>query len=144
MNRININNLFPSSTTSITGNSYKPLDINSLFHPEEQRFDSKVNFSIEKLINVREEKKNKIRKKYKKIFTLCLNKITVVNNLNKTDIIYDIPDAIFRCPDYNQLDCMDFLQSRLRRLYMDTLTLSNRSIFISWLNIEDNRNMGEK
>ena len=42
-----------------------------------------MNFNLERLIKLREERKNKVLTQYEKVFGFCLNKITLANNLNK-------------------------------------------------------------
>lgn len=134
MNNININNLF-----SVT-NTNKELDVHSLYHTNENIVkNNTIDFNIDNLINERAEKKQKVIEQYKKLFHICLKKIKMANKLNKTDIIYDIPDAIYMYPDYSIHDCMEYINSRLHKLYMETCILSYKSIFITWINIEYNK-----
>ena len=76
---------------------------------------------------------------YKKIYNICLNKIDTANSMRKTDIIFEIPRLIFRCPEYDPFECLNYLEKKLRNLDMDTLRMSGLFIFISWQNIKKNR-----
>ena len=71
---------------------------------------------------------------------MCLNKIDLANSIHKIDIIYEIPASVYRCVEYESVECLAYLEERLRKLYMDTLILSGTSIFISWSNVEGNKN----
>jgi hypothetical protein len=132
MDRISINNLFPSP------NDCKPLDLDNLSNNQESKTKNKINFNIDKLIKLREERKKRIFIQYEKIFHICLNKITMANNLNKTEILYEIPDAIYGHFDYSVNDCMEYVYSKLKNMKLDTLILNEKSIYISWLNLEEN------
>jgi hypothetical protein len=141
MENININNLF--RTNKFSSND-KPLDVNSLCiqnNNENNENNNKTEFSIDNLLSHKEERKRKVKDKYRYIYNVVLKKIKNVNKINDTtDIIYDVPEIIFGIKDYRSDDCIEYIQTKLRNLYyMDTLKLSNKSIFISWKNIEDNR-----
>lgn len=133
MDRISINNLF--STT----NDFEPLDVHNLFNTKEQMVKNKINFNIDRLIKLREERKKKILVQYEKIFNMCLNKINMANELNKTEIIYDVPEGLYGHFDYNSLDCLNYIEKKIRDMHLDTLILNNKTIFISWLNLEENK-----
>jgi hypothetical protein len=131
MDRISVSNLFPST------NDFRPLDVNNLYNTREQKTKNKLNFNIDKLIKIREERKKKIIVQYEKIFNICLNKITLANRLNKTEVIYEIPDAIYGHLEYNIVDCIAYVNSKLEQLHFDTL-IFGKVIYISWLDLEKN------
>lgn len=135
MDKININNLFPSNKPI---NQNTPLDVNTIYNQ-----DRKINnrFSVDSLLKRKEDRKRKTIENYRKVYHMVLNKISTVNKINDTtELIYDVPEAIFGCKDYNSTDCLEYVENKLRNLYhMDTLKLTNKSIFISWKHIEDNR-----
>lgn len=131
MDQISIGNLFPSSS------DFKPLDVYSLYHTKEQKVQNQLSFNIDRLVKLREEKKNKIFIHYDKIFNMCLNRITRANNLYKTEVLFDIPEGIYGQNDYNPLQCVEHIQKKLNDMGLDTLIL-NKSIYISWLNLGDN------
>ena len=135
MDKINLNNLFPGSVNR----SRKPLNVYSLYNNKKSITENNIDFNINNFIAKKEEKKKKLEEIYKKVFRMCLKKINTANKIDQVDIIYDVPDNIFRNPDYDTYECLQFLQKRLRKLFLDALILSNKSIFISWINIESNR-----
>jgi hypothetical protein len=134
MDNININNLFPLSNSRSSVD--KPLDVTSLYN-----FDRPQNIELE--ANVK-EKKRIIHNRYRKITDMCLNKIKSANKINKTDIVFNIPLTVFGCHEYNSDECLDYMEYKLRKLYMDTYILSKTAIFVSWLNIENNMKDSKK
>lgn len=129
MDKISVSNLFPSTR------EFEPLNVNNLYNTGEQKSKNKLNFNIDKLIKLREERKKKIFVQYNKIFNICLNKITLANSLNKTEVTYDIPEAIYGHLDYNVVDCIAFVNEQLENMHFETL-IFGKTIYISWLNIE--------
>jgi hypothetical protein len=141
MNKINIDNLFNNTGKE---EQYRPLDVYSLYNPQKNLEDKEINFSVDRLINHRKEKKNRVIDEYKKIFRMCLKKVDVANKLNTYDIVYEIPIAIYRCNEYRPKDCLNFIEERLKKLFLDTCVISDYSVFISWKNIEKNKGEIEK
>lgn len=139
MDKISINNLFPST------NDFQPLDVNTLCNPQENKIKNKINFNIDRLIKLREERKQKIFIQYDKIFNMCLNKINLANNLNKTETMYEVPEVIYGYFDYNSFACLHYIEDKLRNMNMDTILYNEKTIYISWLNLEENiKNSKEK
>lgn len=136
MDKLSITNLFPNYK-----HEQNSLDVKNLVNPEENKIINKTKYNIDKLINTREEREREILIIYDKITGMCLDRIFAVNKIGGTDVIYDIPVSIFNNYNYkyNKMHCLEYLQKKLRNMYMDTLIISNSSIFISWLNIKENR-----
>ena len=149
MYNINICNLFPASYSGT--DSHSPLDVRTLYDFN-KKCSLKINddnrkpveFNVESLINVRKEKKRMTHNKYKKITDVCLNKIKNANKINQTDIIFNVPLTVFGCNEYNTWNCLDYMEYKLRKLHMDTYVMSETTIFISWLNIENNMKNSHK
>lgn len=129
MDRINIDNLFPADS------NHKPLDVYTLYNEFENKNNNKNDFDVNKLSTPHEERKKKILLEYYKIYNMCLKKIVSANNLKKTDLIYTLPLSQFNWKEFSLIDCLSFIENRLRRQDFDTLVLSDTSIFISWLKI---------
>ena len=129
MDRISINNLFPSS------NNFQPLDVNSLYNVNEQRTKNKITFNIDKLVSLREERKKKVFVQYEKIFNMCLNKINLANGLNKNELVYYVPEAVYGYFDYNSINCLEYIEDKLRKMKLETLILDNTSLYVSWENL---------
>lgn len=146
MNGININNLFPSLNGASTTNH--PIDIRTLYSSSRQTPSTIENsykqvnsFDLHKMLETPKIKQEQANAFYKKRFDMILNKIGNAHNFNMTSIICDVPPIVFRCPMYNPQACLDYIEDRLRKLYMDTLILGDRSVFISWVNIEENEKL---
>ena len=75
MDKISISNLFPSTY------DFQPLDVDNLYNTQDQKTKNKINFNIDRLVKLREERKSKILIQYEKVFNICLNKINLANNL---------------------------------------------------------------
>lgn len=131
MDKISINNIFSSN------NDFKPLDVNSLFDIPDNKERNKINFNIDKLIKLREDRKKKILVQYEKVYNICLNKIDTANNFNKTNVIYEIPEGMYGHSDYNVLDCVTYVNNKLQEMNLDTFIIG-KTIYISWLNLADN------
>ncbi len=156
MNNISINNIFSPGSG---GNEFRPLDVNNLsgemsgvgessdaysalpglagikFPGDEKHHKG---FNLERLIHLREERRVKILAQYEKIYNMVLNKITLANNLNKTELVYEVPDVVFGHYDYNSLDCINYIDIGLKKMFIDTIVLSDKTIYISWLNLDKN------
>lgn len=110
-------------------------------YPQNLKTENRPSIDMNKIIRENNEKKEKIKKIYKKMLSQCYTEITDANKNDLTDIIYDIPQFIYTEPNYNCRDCIEFIQSKLMKMMIDTYILSERSIFISWHNIELNKKM---
>lgn len=133
MDRISVSNLFPATR------NFEPLNVNNLYNTRDQKTKNKLTFNIDKLIKLREERKQKIFAQYDKIFNICLNKITLANSLNKTEVTYDVPEAVYGHLDYNIIDCIAYINEKLEQMHFDTL-IFEKIIYVSWLNLEENKN----
>lgn len=127
MDKISVSNLFPT-------NKFRPLDVNSLYNTRKQKEENSNNFNIDRLIKLREEKKKKIIEEYEKIYKMCLNKITLANNLGNTEVIYEVPDAVYGKLEYNIVDCIAYIINKLDEMKLDTM-IFQKSIYISWLDL---------
>ena len=149
MNGLSINNLFPTSKVE---HSNQPISVSSLYGASEhtpkldQLSNSRQianNFDLNKLLTAKQNKQDKAVSHYKKRFNMILNRIGSAHSFQKSSIICDVPDRVFRCVGYTAQGCIEFIENRLRRLYMDTLQLNDKSIFISWANIDENKQYAE-
>ena len=135
MDKLNVDNLFPS--TNKTKN--RPLDVYTLYNNRVIQKDKEIEFSIDSLINFREDKKKRAVEHYERIYEMCLDRIAYANKMSKTDIVYRIPLGIYRCPEFLSKECLRIIETRLRKLYLDTLILDQSSLFISWMNLAQNK-----
>ena len=128
MDKINISNIFPDTKIE----NSKPLDIYSLYHPE----NNKTKIDIERLINLRKERKKKTIEQYDKYFQSCINKIQMANTLGKLSLTYQVPKIVFMYPDYNPYECLEHINRKLEDLKLDTTVVPEfLTIYINWVNI---------
>jgi len=131
MDKININNLFNQNNS----NKEQILGINNLFQDNSRKNDI---FNINDLLNKKEERKKKVLDIYKKKLKDSLKRINTANKYNLTSITYEVPYISFNCKEYNPIECINYIYQRLEKICMDTIILSDNSIYISWENIDDN------
>ena len=146
MDLINIDNLFGKyKEGGIICYENRPIDIKLLYKPiNGKRNKGYVDFSIDQLLKEQEERKMIVIKEYKKYFNMCLKKIKSANKLGKVDMDFSVPDSIYRCPNYNSVDCLLFIDERLKKLYLDTYIYSLNQMYVSWKNVEENRKNANK
>ena len=96
---------------------------------------------IDNLVKERKNRRRKLLTEYDKLFERCFERILIADKMNKTDICFDMPEHILGCNEYILSESMEFLENKLRSLDIDTLRISNNSLFISWLYIELNKEM---
>lgn len=113
------------------------LDANSLSasnkkYEEANLFDSNV------IIKKRKKRYEKMLDIYMKYYSICIDRIKLLTNKNKTDLIFDVPPLILDCPEYNSKECIKFIEEKLRTIYFDTLIMSPTRLFITWKYIELN------
>ncbi|ARF09386.1 hypothetical protein Indivirus_1_9 [Indivirus ILV1] len=136
MDKINISNLFPGK---VNQNNYRPLDVHSLYSITEKK-QKKINFNLERLTKLREERKMKVIEQYEKVFNLCLNKINLANNLNKVELVYEVPEAVYGSFEYKPIDCLFYISEKLKKMNIETMILNECSIYITWINLCESNN----
>lgn len=134
MDKISVDTLFPN--TKIKN---RELNVDNLFPPETRLGDNIEYFDADELINENKKKKLEIHKTYRKMLNQCYDDIKYQNSLEKYDTIFSVPEFIFMIPNYNSKECLEYLEKKLRRHYIDTYIISETEIFVSWFNIEKNK-----
>lgn len=101
-------------------------------------------FNVGKLIKIRKQKRKKLLENYVKLYNNCLTNIETVNDVDKTDLYFNVPNKIVGCPEYNSNDCIEYIENKLREQFIDTIKINDNTIFVSWLylelNMEQNKN----
>lgn len=133
MHNISVGNLFPTN-----GSNYKPLDVYTIYNINNPTIKSelKEEFNVKKLIKERKDRQLKVYEQYKKMYRLCLNKIKSANKMQTYEIIYEVPHAIFRCPEYVSVDCLNYLEKKLKKLKFEVEIVSLNSVYVNWDNIK--------
>lgn len=101
----------------------------------EERYNTNK-FDTRELIEIKNKKIKYLYENYNKYYNYCIQKIKNANNLKKTDIIFSVPTTIFNNNEYNSDNCINFIETKLKKHEFDTIQLSENSIFISWKYIE--------
>ena len=135
MNKINVETFFSNNKSNFHDSKSGNFDVVSI----SKQFDDRL-FNVNNLIEARETKRRQVLSRYSEMYNLCLQKIEVANNLKKTDLLYAVKDSVPDCPEYNPSDCIDYIKTKLEDIYMDTYKIDNKTIFITWLYIEANKN----
>jgi len=136
MDKLSISNLFSTNATQ-----NKKLDIDTLFPRGSRINDSQPYIDVDKLTSDRKIKEKIIRDIYKKFLGSCIDKVHIYNNMDKTDMVFKVPSYVYSQPRYNNKDCMKYISKELRKVYMDTLVISDNELFVSWLNIDKNKEL---
>jgi len=141
MDNINIKNIFDYNynlTKSIINNTnkytIKNLNVNDLTPSLNSYVKLTDDFLINKIKYNEKIEKDKVNQIYKVKYNECLMKINCAIDINMTDIFFQVTDGYFGCKLYNSIDCINYIQKKLRKKNFDTLIISNFKIFISWKN----------
>lgn len=133
MDKICINNLFKGAT------DFKPLDVHTLYDIKGNKDKEKFNLNIDRLIHLRDERENRVHNQYDKTYNTCLGKITTANELNKTSLVFTVPETVYGYFNYSPSECIKYINTKLEIEKFETLILNDTTIYISWLNLGKNR-----
>jgi hypothetical protein len=128
---INLENLLGNNETS--QHTYGKLDLNSLYKTgknSEHVFDSEV------LLNGVKKKKAKITQTYNDIYKGCCKIIVNACDAGISDIVYEVPEYVLNCLDYDSKECLKFIKQKLLEQNISGLIISSKKIFITWFNLE--------
>lgn len=128
MDNINIESLFHCKTR----NSSRTLDVKAITQSH-RPFDTDI------LIETREKKRKTLLNYYVKFHDTCLKKIEIANNLGKTDLLYTITESIPNCIEYKPKECIEYIKNKLDQDFFDTYVVDDKTLFITWLYIEANK-----
>lgn len=131
MDKINIESLFPAYKTHHCDNK-KTLDV-KVISQNQRPFDTNI------LIETRARKRKILLNHYSKFYETCLKKIEIANNLGKTDLLFTVTEMIFNCPEYKPIDCILYIKKKLNEDLFDTHIINHRTLFITWLYLEVNK-----
>jgi len=138
MNNLNIQNLFGNGGVgSINGgssiNSVNMLDITNISSSNiiKNKLDDEY---IIKKIKYNEKHENKmLNETYEHKYFECLTKINNAIDHNLTDIYYSPICAEFGIKKYNSINCLYYIQEKLRKKNFETLVFEKEGLmFISW------------
>ena len=136
MNNINIKNIFSNNLLQNQQElNISDFSVNTIV--ESSSFNNSI--SDDFLINkIKSNKKNqiiKINDLYENKYKECLLKINDSIELNLTDTIFIVGKSYFGYLTYNSIECIYYIEKKLKEKNFLTLKISNEAIFISWNNI---------
>jgi hypothetical protein len=136
MNNINIKNIFSNNTLQNNPNiCINDFSVNTLV--ESNTFNTTISddYIIDKIKSNKKNEKIKINDLYETKYKECLIKINNAIELNLTDVIFTVGISYFGFQSYNSLECIKYIQEKLKEKNFLTLIISHKDIFISWKNI---------
>jgi hypothetical protein len=138
MNNINIKNIFANNTLQNNPNTtvcIRDFSVNTLV--ESNTFGTSISddYIIDKIKSNKKNKIDKINDLYKVKYKECLVQINNSIELNLTDTIFSVGVSYFGYDQYNSLQCIKYIQEKLKEKLFLTMILSHKDIFISWKNI---------
>ena len=134
LEKLNIENLFT------TGDENRPytdgkLDIETLFG-KNSRDDKNFTFDSQILLDGVKKRRQKLKEYCSDTYKTCCETIISANNAGLTDIIFEIPEIVPDCLDYKPLECLEYIEGKLKEQKISDIILSHSRIFITWNNLE--------
>jgi len=142
MNNININNIFVNNMSDKTMSlppckniKISEFSIETLINSNTFKSSISDDYIINKIKLNKKKKFSTITDLYEIKYKECLIKINNAIELNLTDIICSIEIIQFGYDNYNYIECIKYIQNKLKKKNFLTLIISNKDIFISWKHI---------
>ena len=136
MNNINIKNIFSNNTLQNNPNiCIADFSVNTLVESNTFNITISDDYIIDKIKSNKKNEKNKTNDLYETKYKECLIKINNAIELNLTDIIFNVGISYFGFKLYNSIECIKYIQEKLKEKNFLTLIISHGDIFISWKNI---------
>jgi len=139
-NILTVDQLFPSETNK-SGTKGRRLDIKSLFSGTATNPDIVIDIGADTLIERKKKRADELYRQYMLEYKRCWERIDSADLDRLNETIFEVLNEIERFPEYSPITCVELIQDKLRtEEFMDTVILDdNKSIYISWANIEANR-----
>jgi hypothetical protein len=132
--------MFPDGAPIVNDNN--DISVDSLFSgltPYNDVPIVDINTNHLTLLAIKENKRAKLENLYKTKLAKCWNEIIDAANNNKDEITFYPCDTESHNSNYKLSECLEYIQSELRKEYIDT-QIYNTSIYISWEHLEENIN----
>ena len=129
MDKISVDNIFGTYTES----EDNILNVYNLY--EQRKPKHKHILDINKMKKKIEYAKKLVTDEYKKKFEICVGRINLANEMNKTNLIYSIYNDIPMIKNFKCKECIEYINNKLVKKKFNTCILSDTSILISWSDI---------
>jgi hypothetical protein len=123
---------------SILGTNFKSENSEGLSVYSLANTTKKEETDIDFILQLKSLRREKLLKIYVFFYNRCMDKIKLAIKYGKDCTMYYLPFKLYEYPDYNSIDCLEFIQNKLKELKFDTLINTKTSIFVDWKFIEIN------
>jgi hypothetical protein len=143
MDNINIKNIFINNNNPIRLENDKNIKNDNILFLNEFNTSNLIsknklinvvddNFIVNKIKNIQKYENDLVIEVYEEKFKECLLKINDAIDINITDIFFTISEGYFGCKKYKSIECLKYIEDKLRKKKFETLITLNTEIFISW------------
>lgn len=143
MDNINIKNIFINNNNPIRVENDKSINNDNILFLNEFNTSNLIsknklinvvddNFIVNKIKNIQKYENNLVIEVYEEKFKECLLKINDAIDINITDIFFTVSEGYFGCKKYKSIECLKYIEDKLRKKKFETLITLNTEIFISW------------
>lgn len=91
-----------------------------------------VKGTVENILKMNKERRENKIKLYRMTLRDCVGRIEQQNCLRKTDIFYKIDKIIFGHPEYEQMECIEYVAIELRKYGFNVKIDDNATLYVSW------------
>ena len=110
MEKINIESLFNCKTASTQSKTIDVATIASI--PKTSH--------VGIILKANERKRIFLLNYYRKEYESCIKKIEAANSLGKTDLLFTVTESIRSHPEYDSIECVNYIKEKLEDNYFDT------------------------
>jgi len=130
---LNINNLFPSSQAE-----KGTLCISNLFTTLKPQSNIPKIKDLTDIIQAEQERKQQLAIVYRKMLNECIELFKNHKKYNDLDMVYEIRQFYRQIYIPEISNCRDYIMKKLFEIGLDTYPISDRFIFITWINLDNN------
>jgi hypothetical protein len=123
-----------------SGSSSKGLCIENLSVNALNKAEPKISFTSNILVDRIKQRRKEKNNCYKQMLKYCYDRINEADKDQCTDLFFTVVDDVPECKEYVPKECINYISNILRDDDFDTVIISNTTIFITWINIEKNKN----
>ena len=138
LHNLTIDNLMPAKNNANYSNG--KLDISCISRDKFINDVPEKDFNSDILLKNIKKRRTNIRNTYVNSYNLCCEKIKEADDIGLTDIIFELPTAMFITnTDCSDVNIIKYIDINLRKERLNTYIINNRKIFVTWKFIELNK-----